>query len=83
MKIKTGVNRKELRTPNKGDIVIIKNAKHETLQLGIVIDRVDSDRGYTKENSVTCCKYCNFAKHTMSEDDFYKWIRKVYEFNFK
>jgi len=47
------------------------------------IDRVDSDLGYTKENSVTCCKYCNFAKHTMSEDDFYKWIRRVYEFNFK
>lgn len=47
------------------------------------IDRVNSDIGYTKENSVTCCKYCNFAKHTMSEDDFYKWIRRVYEFNFK
>ena len=47
------------------------------------IDRVNSAIGYTKENSVTCCKYCNFAKHTMSEDDFYKWIRKVYEFNFK
>ena len=46
------------------------------------IDRVNSDIGYTKENSVTCCKYCNFAKHTMSEDDFYKWIRKVYEFNY-
>jgi hypothetical protein len=47
------------------------------------IDRIDSSIGYTKENSVTCCKYCNFAKHTMSEDDFYKWIRRVYEFNFK
>ncbi|MDA3855349.1 MAG: hypothetical protein PF569_03760 [Candidatus Woesearchaeota archaeon] len=47
------------------------------------VDRVDSKVGYTKENSVACCKYCNFAKHTMSEDDFYKWIRRVYEFNFK
>ena len=47
------------------------------------IDRVDSSIGYTKENSITCCKYCNFAKHTMSEDDFYKWIKRVYEFNFK
>lgn len=46
------------------------------------IDRVDSNIGYTKENSVPCCKYCNFAKHTMSEDDFYKWIRRVYEYNF-
>jgi len=47
------------------------------------IDRVDSNIGYTKENSVACCKYCNFSKHTMSKDDFYKWIRRVYEFNFK
>ena len=46
------------------------------------IDRVDSSIGYTKENSVTCCKYCNFAKNTMSEDEFYKWIKRVYEFNF-
>ena len=46
------------------------------------IDRVDSRKGYTKENSVACCKYCNFAKHTMSEDNFYKWIKKVYEYNF-
>ena len=47
------------------------------------IDRIDSNIGYTKENSVTCCKFCNFAKHTMSENDFYKWIRRVYEYNFK
>lgn len=47
------------------------------------IDRIDPSVGYTKENSVSCCKYCNFAKHTMNEDDFYKWIRRVYEYNFK
>ena len=46
------------------------------------IDRVDSSKGYTDENSVTCCKHCNTAKNTMSEDDFYKWIKRVYEFNF-
>lgn len=46
------------------------------------IDRVDSLQGYTKSNSVSCCKFCNFAKHTMSEDDFYNWIKRVYEFNF-
>ena len=46
------------------------------------IDRKDCKLGYTKENSVPCCKYCNFAKHTMAEDDFYKWIKRVYEYNF-
>jgi len=47
------------------------------------IDRIDSSEGYTKENSVTCCNFCNFAKHTMSEGDFYQWVKRVYEYNFK
>ena len=47
------------------------------------IDRLDNNIGYTKDNCVSCCKYCNFAKHTMSVEDFYKWIRRVYEYNFK
>lgn len=46
------------------------------------IDRVDSSKGYTDKNSVACCKYCNTAKNTMTEDDFYKWVKRVYEFNF-
>ena len=46
------------------------------------IDRVDSSKGYTDENSVSCCKHCNTAKNTMSEEDFYKWIKRIYEFNF-
>lgn len=46
------------------------------------IDRVDSSKGYTVENSVACCKYCNTAKNTMTESEFYAWIKRVYEFNF-
>ena len=46
------------------------------------IDRIDSSKGYSVENSVACCKYCNTAKNTMSESEFYGWIRMVYEFNF-
>jgi len=46
------------------------------------VDRVDSSKGYTKDNSVPCCKVCNYAKHTMSESDFYRWVKRVYEHNF-
>lgn len=46
------------------------------------IDRIDSSKGYTTENSVPCCKFCNTAKHTMTQSDFYNWIKRVYEFNF-
>lgn len=47
------------------------------------IDRVDSLKGYTAENSVACCKFCNTAKNTMPESEFYKWVKMVYEYNFK
>lgn len=45
------------------------------------IDRIDSDIGYTVENSVSCCKICNYAKNDMSDIDFYNWIQKVSSFN--
>ena len=43
------------------------------------IDRVNSSLGYTSDNSVACCGTCNFAKHTMNESEFFRWIRSVYE----
>ena len=42
------------------------------------IDRKDNDRGYAVENSVPCCKDCNYAKRKMSYDNFLTWIRRVY-----
>lgn len=41
------------------------------------IDRLDSDIGYTKDNSVACCYYCNRAKNTMTEKEFYEWVNKI------
>ena len=46
------------------------------------IDRLDSNRGYTKDNCVACCKHCNIAKNVMSKDDFLDFVKKVYEYNF-
>ena len=45
------------------------------------IDRLDSSKGYTKDNVVPCCKYCNNAKAEMTKNQFLEWIKKVYEFN--
>lgn len=44
------------------------------------IDRLDSSKGYTVENTVPCCKQCNYAKLTMTEQEFYAWINRVYLF---
>jgi hypothetical protein len=42
------------------------------------IDRVDSNKGYTIDNCVPCCKTCNLAKAELSQRDFLDWVRKVY-----
>ena len=42
------------------------------------VDRIDSTRGYTRENVVPCCTTCNIAKSKMSKKDFLAWIERVY-----
>lgn len=42
------------------------------------IDRVNSLIGYTEENCVTCCKFCNRAKSNSNFDDFYEWVNMIY-----
>lgn len=42
------------------------------------IDRVDTSRGYTVDNVVPCCKFCNTAKSNLSLSDFYTLIEKIY-----
>lgn len=41
------------------------------------IDRVDSSEGYTETNTVSCCKNCNFSKHSMSLDEWKAHIKKI------
>lgn len=36
----------------------------------IGLDRRDNKEGYTMGNTVSCCKQCNFMKHTMTEKMF-------------
>jgi hypothetical protein len=41
------------------------------------IDRKDNTLGYSLDNSVSCCKHCNFAKHSFTLDEFREWIIKT------
>jgi hypothetical protein len=43
------------------------------------IDRIDGPSGYTKENCVPCCWNCNLIKLDISQSDFFKMIKNVYE----
>lgn len=44
------------------------------------IDRINNTIGYTKENSVPCCKICNLMKLDYTLDEFYKHILKIIEY---
>lgn len=41
------------------------------------IDRINSDKDYTIDNVVPCCKTCNYMKHTLSQEQFYDKIIKI------
>jgi 5-methylcytosine-specific restriction endonuclease McrA len=42
------------------------------------IDRLDNLLGYYTDNCVPCCGTCNKAKQSMTVDEFYQWIERVY-----
>lgn len=41
------------------------------------IDRIDSSKGYTVDNVVSCCGPCNRAKAAMPEERFLAWIQQL------
>ena len=44
------------------------------------IDRINSDKGYTKENSVTCCHVCNMMKSDLTREDFILQMKRILKF---
>jgi hypothetical protein len=41
------------------------------------IDRIDNSKNYTKQNSVPCCKICNYAKSNMNLKEFQDWAIRI------
>ena len=42
------------------------------------IDRVDTTKGYFKENCVPCCKMCNIMKNKFSKEAFINKVKSIY-----
>ena len=42
------------------------------------VDRLDNTKGYTIDNSVPCCVYCNRAKSDLSFNDFKLHIERIH-----
>lgn len=58
---------------------IFKHKKYRNPYIYNGVDRVDNSIGYTINNSVSCCAWCNFMKHSKTEDEFLQHIKKIYE----
>ncbi len=58
----------------------IKRNKNSTNGIYIYngIDRIDSSKGYTLENCVTCCTDCNYAKGTKTTEEYLIWLKRSY-----
>lgn len=41
------------------------------------IDRLDNTKCYIPSNCVSCCKYCNYAKHTLNHDTFINLCKSI------
>jgi hypothetical protein len=44
------------------------------------MDRKDSNKPYTYNNTVACCKMCNYMKGVFGKDDFIKQCKIIINF---
>lgn len=49
-------------------------------EVGLGLDRIDSSKGYTKDNVSPCCTKCNIMKSDLTIEDFYKHLRKIIKY---
>jgi len=45
------------------------------------IDRISNSKSYSKDNVQLVCYRVNLMKHTLSEGDFYWWIKNLHDFS--
>lgn len=46
-------------------------------EVGYGLDRVDSSKGYLKDNCVACCTRCNRAKGDTTPTEFLEWAKQI------
>jgi len=66
----------DIRYDRRGDNNKVKISDAVLFTNGI--DRIDSSLGYTLTNVVSCCKHCNTAKSSLSQEEFKALVRRIY-----
>lgn len=56
-------------------LTLVKKNKHQYMVNGI--DRMNNNVGYTNDNSVSCCIFCNRAKNNSTLEEFMLWIKNI------
>jgi hypothetical protein len=64
--------------PNR--LNVVENIQQENLIYYNGIDRLDNTIGYQLNNCITCCKTCNYAKSSISYNDFITWINNLVKY---
>ena len=63
----------------KSNILKVKKFDENYIYQYNGVDRIDSEKGYVDGNVVSCCKWCNQAKSTMNQSEFYNWVKRISE----
>ncbi len=59
----------------------LKRLKTKNLQIKYNgIDRFNPSEGYTNENCVSCCYYCNHSKLDLSFDEWLSHLKKIFDY---
>ena len=58
-----------------------KREKYKFIANGI--DRIDSAKGYTVDNCVSCCTQCNTMKLNYTREQFLNQVKRIYNFSLK
>ncbi len=71
-----------LLTKDEFDFIVRKSCEYcghfDTKTLSGV-DRIDNSKGYTLDNSVPCCRWCNWGKNERTLEEFRDWVERLYE----
>lgn len=58
---------------------LVKNVCYNGDYIYNGLDRMDNNKGYTIDNVISCCRFCNYAKNKHTLEGFKDWIKRVYK----
>lgn len=64
---------------SKDEAIRCNSGHNKRIVRGLGLDRINSNKGYIVGNIRCACAQCNAIKHTLTEEDFYAYIERIYK----